>query len=744
MKQFYLKNKDNKWFWAFVVLAVSFLFILPLMSLDAGNSGDEDKFQIPQGEYVLDYYRTGGEDTTCLSFENLKYYGSSFDVITAFVNKVFNVDNIHTTRHIFNSFLGWLAILFVGLIACKIAGWRAGVLAMLLLFASPRFIGHSFNNCKDIPFATAVIAAIFFMILFFQEFPKVQKKTYVFLILSIAFSISIRIGGLILFGFFGLFGLIYLINIAIKQKNDLKAKPKQKNANKKTHTQSPSLIPFKTVKRLLFQGLFICTAGYFLGLLLWPFALQAPIQNPLLAFQEMSHFTVSLRQLFEGSLQWSDQLPWYYTPKYILMTIPIAVMIGVILYLFVGGCKKENRFTTLILYFSFIFPVFWIVYSNANVYGGWRHAIFAYPPMVVAAGLGFNALIEFLKNKYLKIAAIVLPFLLLIMPLVHIIKNHPYQYVYFNKLAGGIDKAYGNYELDYYYHSTRKATEWVIANAEKTGLKTSDKIIVSSWHPPSVGYFLRKDTAKFQNGFLRWYERSNYDWDYAIFVITGIAPEHIKSKHFPPKNTVHTINVDGKPICIILKREDKSDWKGCQFKSENQIDSAVYYFNKALKLDAYDEVVMINLMEIYFQTGNLDSVKLYIDSVLDFLPQHETVNFYLAHYYLATNNNDDALTVLQRIIKINFKNGQAYRLASNIYLQRSDLHSAAKMLEKLIDIDQLDNQSVKQLVEIYKSQGLNNDAAAYKKLYTVIANSLEMRGKTKEAKEYREEIQKKF
>jgi hypothetical protein len=520
------------------------------------------------------------------------------------------MDNIHTTRHIFNSLLGWLAILFVGLIACKIAGWRAGVFAMILLFASPRFLGHSFNNCKDIPFAAAIIAAIFFMILFFQEFPKVKKKTFVCLILAIAFSISIRIGGLILFGFFGFFGLVYLINIVIEQKNELKAKPKQKNFGKKTHTQSPNLIPFKIVKRLFLQGLFICVAGYFLGLLLWPFALQAPIQNPILAFQEMANFATSLRQLFEGSLQWSDAFPWYYTPKFMLMSIPVAVIIGTILYLFVGGCKKENRFTTFIVYFAFIFPVFWIVYSEANVYGGWRHAIFAYPPMVVAAGLGFNALAECLKNKYLKMAAIALPFLLLIMPLTHIIKNHPYQYVYFNKLSGGIENTYGNYELDYYYHSTRKATEWVIANAQKTGLETSDKIIVSSWHPNSVEYFLRKDTAKFQNGFSRWYQRSNNDWDYAIFVITGMSPDHIKSKHFPPKNTVHTINVDKKPICFILKREDKFDWKGYQYKSENQIDSAIYYFNKALEVDAYDEVVMINLIETYFQIGNLDTVKL--------------------------------------------------------------------------------------------------------------------------------------
>ena len=735
MKQFYLNNKENKWFWAFAGLAVLLLFLLPIMGLDAGNSGDEDKFQIPQGNYVLDYYRTGGEDTTCLHFENLKYYGSSFDVITAFVNDVFNVDNIHTTRHIFNSLLGWLAILFVGLIAYKAAGWRAGVLAMVLLFASPRFLGHSFNNCKDVPFAAAVIVAIFFMMQFFQEFPKVKKKTFVFLILSIAFSISIRIGGLILFGFFGLFGFVYLVNKAIQAKNELKAKPKPKTAKKATTTKLSDLIPPKTIKRLLFQGIFICIAGYFLGLLLWPFALQAPIENPMLAFKEMAHFTISIRQNFEGMLQMSNALPWYYTPKFMLMTIPAAVMIGMLLYLFVGGCKKENRFTTFIVYFSFIFPVFWIVYSEANVYGGWRHAMFAYPPMVVAAGLGFNALAERLKNKYLQIAAIALPFLLLFFPLKHIIQNHPYQYVYFNKLSGGIEKAYGNYELDYYYHSTREAAEWIIANAEKTGLETGNKIIVSSWHTPSVGYFLRKDTARFENGFLRWRERANHDWDYAIFVITGISPEQIKSRHFPPKNTVHTINVDGKPICIILKRNDKSDWKGYQYKSENQIDSAVYYFNKALALDEYNEVVLTNLIETYFQLGNLDSAKIYIDRILDFLPNEENANYMaaLVNYYKQDYNQ--ALFFCNKLSRN--KSSSGYSLAANIYLQMNNANAAETELLKLMDAGGFDQNAANQLMNIYKAQQLD-ERTAQRKMFKRLAESFRKQGNTELAEQYEE------
>ena len=144
MKKFFSENKNNLWFWAFVAIAAILLFAMPLMSKSAGNSGDEDGFQIPQGNFVLNYYKTDGADTTCLQDMveidgnkqswNLKYYGCSFDVLTAWFNDTFGINDIAKSRHIFNSLCGWLIILFGGLIAWRLGGWKAGVFAMLLLF----------------------------------------------------------------------------------------------------------------------------------------------------------------------------------------------------------------------------------------------------------------------------------------------------------------------------------------------------------------------------------------------------------------------------------------------------------------------------------------------------------------------------------------------------------------------------------------------------------------------------------
>jgi GTP pyrophosphokinase len=58
MKKLFSENKQNLWFWLFVGLAALLFFLMPLMSRSAGNSGDEDKFQIPQGRFVMDYFRS--------------------------------------------------------------------------------------------------------------------------------------------------------------------------------------------------------------------------------------------------------------------------------------------------------------------------------------------------------------------------------------------------------------------------------------------------------------------------------------------------------------------------------------------------------------------------------------------------------------------------------------------------------------------------------------------------------------
>jgi hypothetical protein len=65
-----------------------------------------------------------------------------------------------TARHVCNALVGAFLMLFVGLLAWLISDWRAGCMALLLIFLSPQIVGQSFNNPKDIPFAACLMGAI--------------------------------------------------------------------------------------------------------------------------------------------------------------------------------------------------------------------------------------------------------------------------------------------------------------------------------------------------------------------------------------------------------------------------------------------------------------------------------------------------------------------------------------------------------------------------------------------------------
>jgi len=370
------------WKWIFWALASVALIAIIALSLSAGNSGDEH-FHLEQAEHVYNYYATGGQDSTAAVVTpkyNLPYYGQCVDNLAYFIVKKCNIQDTFTTRHVVNSIFGWLAMLFIALAVQRIYGWRGAVIAMLLAFFSPRLLGHSFNNLKDLPLATGMAFGLYCIIRFLQESPNIKWPTAILLALSIGFTTAVRFAGILIIAFLGLYALIYWIK-----------------ENRKKGLFGKESMGY--LGKMALWGAAISIVGIVITILFWPFLLRAPVANFKDTVANMSSFAISLRQLFEGSFQWSDFLPWYYTPKFILMTIPVAVIIGMVLFFIFCWRKKEDRFWSFIVFFSFLFPVFWIVYTHANVYGGWRHAMFAYPPMVVAAALGFEGTIKWIEGK---------------------------------------------------------------------------------------------------------------------------------------------------------------------------------------------------------------------------------------------------------------------------------------------------------------------------------------------------------
>ncbi|MDR3329568.1 MAG: phospholipid carrier-dependent glycosyltransferase [Prevotellaceae bacterium] len=702
MKNLSFKNKQNAGLWVFSALAAALLFTMLLLSRDAGMSGDEH-FHLGHARDVVSFYKTLGKDSTAVHINpkngasDLHMFGQLPDNISYLIYDTLGIDNIMAVRHAVSSTFGWIAMLFAALLVFRVSRrWPAAILTLALFFFSPRFLGHSFNNLKDPPFAAMVMMGIYYLFRFFQTFPKPPRKVVAMAAVSIGLALATRIGGLLLIGYFGVFGVAYFAAQcwALRRREDGRAQAE------------------RLFQRLLLYGLGISAAGFALGVLLWPYALVSPLAHVRETFQSMSHWNVILRHVYEGKMVWSDTNPWYYLPKYILITAPLAVILGAVAYLFAGGLKKENRFGTFVVYFALIFPVFWIIYTGANLYGGWRHATFMYPPLVAAAGLGFSALAGIAKRRYIRLTLWALPVALLLQPMLFVARNHPYEYVYFNPLVDGIKGAYGSYEMDYYYHSTREASEWVKADVARSGAPDSArKTKVVAWHPASVKYFFRHDTADFSVGFVRWNERGNSDWDYAIFSITGINPELLKSaKAFPPKNTAYQIKVDGVPICIVLKREDRHDLRSYQALQQGQLAEATALAQQALAYDPYSEQALSNLITAYSHAQEPDSVLRLAKHWAGFNKGNTTALNYLAEGYYNRRDFANAMVAANAITKLNPREISGLWIAANIYAQENNPNAALRCLNRVVQLRGNFKPAYQLMAQMYERTGNRQQA----------------------------------
>jgi tetratricopeptide (TPR) repeat protein len=643
------------------------------LSLDAGISGDE-YLHLRHSYYVVNYYKTLGQDRSCMHTPKtfLKYYGQSYDNFATLISEIFGIEDIFTLRHILNAIAGWLIVLFTWLTAKYLSNKRTAMIAVVLLLISPRFIGHSFNNLKDIPFALGFIASLFFLLKYLKEMKSSPFRYKIGLIAAIAFTISIRPGGLLLYAYMWMFAAVrywQLHRFKLKQ-------------------AVPEAIPL----------LYITFTSYFAGLLFWPYALENPLWHPIQSSIVMTDYYVTIRQLFEGVFYWSDQLPWYYLMKYIAITIPVAVIVGAITGIFFvkkyfsGKISGLNMF---ILLFYILFPILFILLKSSNVYGAWRHVLFIYPPLVIFSAMGISRTTERLKNRYLRYSFSAVILLLLGQPLMFMIRNHPLEIVYFNPLTGGIKGAVGNYEMDYYFHSTRPASEKLIDHLKKTEEK--DVIIGGNFE---TAWFFRNFPAVTKNIYVPVYIRNSKNWDYYILTAAYMTKYSLRPDNWPPENTVFSIDVDDVPICAVLKRETKNDIKAIELVNSGNLDSARVLLEQVISDHPKNLTAHIELGKIYIKMARYLNALNTFRQCLDINPEYEPAFYYLAETQFKSGEKFKAIETLEDLLKINSKYLTGYIKLADYYTDINEFSKAKEVLKKCLKIKPGYKKAVEKLKQL--------------------------------------------
>jgi hypothetical protein len=256
----------------------------------------------------------------------------------------------------------------------------------------------------------------------------------------------------------------------------------------------------------------------------------------------------------------STGTPWHYLPVWMLITTPILFtvyfLIGVVTtiprFFKLAFLQDEKAKMDLLFFLLFFLPVLAIIFLRTALYDGWRHLYFVYPAFLLISLKGAYSVLDMKPVKtdykaYLT-AVILLPFAITFSSLLFfLVKNHPFQYVYFNPLAG--KHVAQKFEMDYWGVSYKQALEYVLKKDSST------KINIAVWDMPgsrNAAIIKPKDR-----------ERINYTsfQDATYFISTGRfnfpaqRPYYTKflNGEFPFLNEIYSIKVGEEKIVRVYQ-----------------------------------------------------------------------------------------------------------------------------------------------------------------------------------------------
>ena len=433
-----LRRADIAW-WAFVLIAAILLPIMIRASFDFGVTWDE-KSRHKNGEMIWEYLR-GLRDRSTFVEDGAELYSGMFDTICAALERYVPL-NRYVFRHIVNAVFGWTGIVYCGRLAARLFGAWPGVLAMILLAASPRYFADSMNNPKDLPFAALSVMALYYISTVSPRWPYLSRATSIKVVVALALALNIRASALLYLGYLGLLVIAFVIA--------------ERTRNWRRLADTAARLAAVSVGVLL------------LGTTFWPWAQGSPLTRPIEAMMGFAKFPYAADMLFDGRVIASNDLPWYYAPWWFLISTPPVVLIGALMA--TASHRRPSATSTYVLWTIALLPLVLVIVEHSTLYDGVRHLLFIYPILVVLAASGWAAGLSQGNRPWVRISAGALLAAGLADVLVFDVKSYPNEAVYFNGIVGGPRGAFARYEMDYWGNCVLEAVAWSASAARLSGV----------------------------------------------------------------------------------------------------------------------------------------------------------------------------------------------------------------------------------------------------------------------------------
>ena len=133
----------------------------------------------------------------------------------------------------------------------------------------------------------------------------------------------------------------------------------------------------------------------------------------------------------------------------------------------------------LAVFFAFVVPLASLVILHAALYGALRQFLFLVPPMILIAVYGVVEVLRLLiahRRRFIASGLVLLLLASYALVVVDMVSLHPYEYIYFSPVVGGLPGSANKYEIDYWASCDKAGAQWLAQHYQQYTTK----------HNPSV------------------------------------------------------------------------------------------------------------------------------------------------------------------------------------------------------------------------------------------------------------------
>ena len=435
-----------------LVLLLALTVAVGAASARVGIAWDEQGLAA-YGGFLREYYARWFPDAAVVdhyALFNLPLYGGAFELVLALLDLVTPLPSYHA-RHLWTGLCGVVGVLVTWRLARRIAGPRVALWSALLLAVLPAWNGHLLNNTKDIPFAVGCAWALLVLVDVAQALPEVPPRKVLHLAAAMGLAMGVRVAGLMLPGLVVLAVAAWAL---VRWQQGVGARA----------------IAHDVGRALLHSLLPALALAVVLMLLLWPWAQQAPLSNPLRALATFGSFgDYTDKVLVAGQAYSPTDVPRSYLARYLLVQLPelhlaalgLALLLGLHHLWRVRSRLDVSQVSWLMVAALALLPVLGACLLRPALYDGFRQVLFVLPPLCVlaAAAIDRAVALSWHRARALGLGLGLLCAVGFFDAVATTASLFPYQYASYNRLAGGIAGAQDRYELDYWGLCFRDAVD---------------------------------------------------------------------------------------------------------------------------------------------------------------------------------------------------------------------------------------------------------------------------------------------